>query len=516
VFSAANLTVWGYQDCARQPENGAYGAALPRLLLRHLPRHYTFNSVYALFPFFTKEQSEKNLKKLKCYDQYDFKRPDANPTPIPLPINSLTAIQHVFSDCNQYKVVYGADMNALTNNRGFMLTYDEEEQHNEAKESIIWHALWPNRSDYDEFVSFFRDQTISLLKENSYTIDGVPGKRVDIVNNVINLVSVRYAADYMMGFPLKTKKHPEGLLTEQELYKVLMLLCTSVFINVLPENGWLLRSGAKKVSALTNEIIKKSLIASNPRSSIFGFAARMIFSEEQRRCYPFMRRLAKLGMDMDTMVANVIGLTVGSTVNYAQAVTQVVDFYLDDERAPEREEIAKLVHKDDSKSMELLRGYVREAMRLRPQFPGLFRKAEQADQIPCGDGTILSVQAGDLIFASFLNAQQNPVDFLDPQVVDPTRPKANYHNQGNGFHRCPGVDFVEQTVPEMVKAIFKLKNLRRAPGVAGKMAGFYADQMDIGTKNRLYLTNTGQVSPWPGSLTVIYDDEHVGNGSAVY
>lgn len=39
--SAANLTAWGIQDCARDPDNGAFGAALPKLLFRHLPRHYT-------------------------------------------------------------------------------------------------------------------------------------------------------------------------------------------------------------------------------------------------------------------------------------------------------------------------------------------------------------------------------------------------------------------------------------------------------------------------------------------
>ena len=40
IITAANLTAWGFQDCARDPNNGAFGAAIPRLLFRHLPRHY--------------------------------------------------------------------------------------------------------------------------------------------------------------------------------------------------------------------------------------------------------------------------------------------------------------------------------------------------------------------------------------------------------------------------------------------------------------------------------------------
>ena len=39
-YTPWNLTSWGYQDCVRDPDNGAFGAALPRLLMRHLPRHY--------------------------------------------------------------------------------------------------------------------------------------------------------------------------------------------------------------------------------------------------------------------------------------------------------------------------------------------------------------------------------------------------------------------------------------------------------------------------------------------
>lgn len=58
-----------------------------------------------------------------------------------------------------------------------------------------------------------------------------------------------------------------------------------------------------------------------------------------------------------------------------------------------------------------------------------------------------------------------------------------------------------QVIPEIVKIIFSLKNVRRAPGVAGRMAGFTANL--FGTDNRMYLTDTGNVSPWPGSLTLV-------------
>ena len=77
--------------------------------------------------------------------------------------------------------------------------------------------------------------------------------------------------------------------------------------------------------------------------------------------HTFLGKLAESGRPTRELVAEVVGLAVGSSVNYAQAAAQVVDFYLDGARANERAEIQKLVQKTDAESAELLRGYVREA-----------------------------------------------------------------------------------------------------------------------------------------------------------
>ena len=45
-------------------------------------------------------------------------------------------------------------------------------------------------------------------------------------------------------------------------------------------------------------------------------------------------------------------------------MTQVVDLYLNDDRAAERADIISLSKKNDAASMERLRGYVREGMRM--------------------------------------------------------------------------------------------------------------------------------------------------------
>lgn len=108
------------------------------------------------------------------------------------------------------------------------------------------------------------------------------------------------------------------------------------------------------------------------------------------------------------MVANVVSIAVGSSVNYSQAAAQVVDFYLDESREKERADIVALCNRDDADAKELLKGYVREAMRMNPQFGGLFRNVVEDDTIDQGPGLEpMQVKAGDLIFANFLSAHMN-------------------------------------------------------------------------------------------------------------
>jgi len=291
----------------------------------------------------------------------------------------------------------------------------------------------------------------------------------------------------------------------------LALLFTCVFINIDSEHWWALRSGALKVSDVVEGLIEQGLTNAAPQLSanvvvgVFTKLKETIWPSSRQDCPSFLTNLTASGRPMRDLAANVIGLAVGSSVNYSQAVSHIVDFYLDDSRATERAALIAVCKRNDAKSSELLKGYVREAMRLNPQFGGLFRYAVKEDVIPQGHGLPpVNVHPGDIIFGSYKNAHRNSDDFPDPLKVDPTRPLDNYELQGCGFHGCPGVAFVQEAVPAMLRVIFTLPGIRRAPGQAGKLAGFTLNQFE--TDNKMYITSTGQWGPWPGSLQIMYDD----------
>ncbi|KAF9039702.1 heme peroxidase [Hymenopellis radicata] len=439
-FTPANLTAWGYQDCERDPNNGGF------LLMRHLPRHYPYNSVYGCFPFFTPQKMKQSLTSQGIAANYTFDRPV--PAPEPKVLNTFTGIKYVFNDPTRFPTVY--DMKGLGNGYGFLLCFDQA-----AKCAL--HALFPTESALSQYRTWYRDSVTQLIKERSWKYDGVPGNYVDIVKNVINTTSVHWAADRLCGLPLKTKDNQNGLYTEQEVYDILTFL--SIGDN---EHGFSLRWAATQSGGVIQALIAKAVLEIAPQSApnaVLGFISnisRKLWPQSEKPCYPFLSKLSETGRPLNELVATVVGLAVGSSVNYAQAAVHVLDFYLDDSHEQERIQILKLVQSDDSKSTDLLRGYVREAMRFNPQFTGLWRDVAADAAIPQGTGL----------------PPMNALDFPNPMTVDPSRPVASYSLNGTGFHGCPGVTYAEQTIAEILKVVFKLKNVRRAAGDAGRLAGF--------------------------------------------
>ena len=54
------------------------------------------------------------------------------------------------------------------------------------------------------------------------------------------------------------------------------------------------------------------------------------------------------------------------------------------------------------------------------------------------------------------------------------------------------------TIVEIVKAVFQLKNLRRAPGDAGRLKRY--TEIINETETDFYVQRDGKSSPWPGSM----------------
>lgn len=100
-----------------------------------------------------------------------------------------------------------------------------------------------------------------------------------------------------------------------------------------------------------------------------------------------------------------------------------------------------------------------------------------------------------------VSAAKDPSHFPDPDAVDPRRPLGAYIFFGAGPHACLGRDLAQAGLVEMFRALFRLKNVRRAPGPQGELkkvprpGGFYVYMRE----------DRGAYFPFPCTMKVCYD-----------
>jgi len=186
--------------------------------------------------------------------------------------------------------------------------------------------------------------------------------------------------------------------------------------------------------------------------------------------------------------AQVFAAVVPTAALYSQYVVQVIDFYLDDDQRVAREEILRLATSTDENASKRIMAYVYEALRLRPPVTGVFRTATKADILD-----LVEVESGNLIFASIAAANLN---------VSSSGPDAANIITDFGAKGLLTSDFFELTVPAVLFAILRLKDLERGAGNSGRLIRFEEEM--YGTKAIKYINFEGLISPWADSLVVRY------------
>ena len=94
-----------------------------------------------------------------------------------------------------------------------------------------------------------------------------------------------------------------------------------------------------------------------------------------------------------------------------------------------------------------------------------------------------------------------PKEFPNPTTIDPNRPETSYNLNGAGFHNCAGVQYAVQTIAEILRVVFKLQNVRRATGDAGRLSGF--TEIVNETETNVFIKPNGVTTPWPGPMYLV-------------
>ena len=191
---------------------------------------------------------------------------------------------------------------------------------------------------------------------------------------------------------------------------------------------------------------------------------------------------------------------------------------------PEMHRISNLPSSEDTDA--LLLGYCMEGIRLAGTF-GSYRETAVDDVITEDDGRQVPVKAHDRVFVSFVSdphfpsncdthhaeevintellpkvgAAKDPNHFPDPESVNPRRPLDSYIHFGAGPHTCPGLDAAQTALTEMFRSVFRLKNVRRAPGPQGELKKVTRP----GDFHVYMREDRGAYFPFPCTMKICYD-----------
>jgi len=295
----------------------------------------------------------------------------------------------------------------------------------------------------------FAALTRSLVESKSIRHVGSTKRYVDVVKDVINLVPVYWIANEVLGLPLKTDANSHGSMREQTLYKRFADVADYVFLDTDAGAEFELRENSAKV---VEEVVKRvERHLTRLRDGLFSVHGIVntavdtvdgLWAGRNEHSDAFLKSLltAGAGTGVDVL-ANTLAMEVLSTAAlYSKALALIVDLYLDDGNQEARAEMVRLA--SGGTEMAVL-GQVRHAL---------------GNISPVGNG--------------------QPYGMMNTV-------------------------FFEKTSVEVLRVIFSLPGLVRAPGSSGILNKF--TQNGLGAPEQLYIDPAGKIGPWPASLVVQYN-----------
>jgi hypothetical protein len=503
-FNANTLTNWG-AALLQQTTPGAYGGVFPRLLFQGLPGGFTGTSTYALLPFYTPEAAKGIVQGNKALEKYDLKRP-LNDYDI-VSVQTQEGCKKVFADRDSFVVMYQAAIRNCTAGHDFMIGWDDAKKH-DARSNVL-HKIFFEEGFEHNITEFFTTNVRKQILKNS--VKGPKGRwSIDVVRDVTNIVPILWLAE-RFALPLKTQEQPKGLLSLHEAFTAYLVLFMYQSFNIMPANEWKLKEGAMKAAAPLRSIFETHLKTQTGRMEGFvDWMAKGSAFEVGPHADRIYHALADTKLPLGDQVGDCIGMGAPVAGNITQQASLLVDLFLKPGYEKYKERIVQLAHMDPASSDRELQGFVYEGMRHAGVVPGLPRIATRDVTVMDGVRGPVHIKKGHTVLIATSKAAMDPIAFPDPEILNPHRPFKDYTLLGYGLHFCFGARLVGPSIAATLREVFKLKNVRRAPGKQGRF--ITTEHKLAGITMRHYLDASSNESPIPTSLTLHYDDETVVNG----
>ncbi|KAF8316120.1 heme peroxidase, partial [Clavulina sp. PMI_390] len=468
-----NLTPFGFTEGNRNVNNAAYGGMLGRILHRALPNHYNATSVYTHFPLVTptgqKYSMDNVLKTNGVLDRYTIERPTPQ-----LPVKLITDAQAITDVVGiagpGYVTLYAKNITDIKLNKGFLAVVDDPVSFGKAT-TLLKQLITPTPDDLKKTFTWFHDRALALVRDKSLTLADPSKHTVDLVKDIFRLLPVHWSSSQVAGLPLKSTFDPSGIFFEQQMFLMLREIYTYIYTE--PENSLkipLKVKAAESVERLMRFIqysvteIKGGVIA-----GILSAAEHFIRGNKTEYNNAILKRFAGLNSPVPETASDILGLIATASVELSQSESiKHIDFL----QKALQDKIIALSASYSTDSLILLMGYVREALRLDPAVPGIYRKTKAISTLAGNN-----LDKDQRVYLDLAAIGQNEAAFASPANVDPNRPATAYSLlQADGVFKILGEEFVYGTAATTLQAVFSLKNVRRAGGKTGTLRRYVFSQ----------------------------------------
>lgn len=236
-----------------------------------------------------------------------------------------------------------------------------------------------------------------------------------------------------------------GKYITKELLEKLAMVKIEQTTNVLLIGWHILKGILKKMAGIPSRI---------PKDDVFSRMLRTSFAQQ-------------VEFDLIRVGVNAGGLLIGSIETTSQAVSQVIDFFIQQPELLARAKTA--AQQTDTKAFDNL---VWEALRYVPISPYMFRQTSQEYTLAKGTDYETAIPARTNVLVLTQSAMFDTFANTNPDEFNPDRTFYHNFNFGFGPHDCLGKYIGMEMIPEMVRQVLLLPNLRAASPIDYKKGPF--------------------------------------------
>ncbi|KAF2642870.1 fatty acid oxygenase [Massarina eburnea CBS 473.64] len=457
-YSPVLLTAFGFKE-ASTDDSPSGGGVMYKLLMRAFPDWYRGNSIYASYPFTVPSEMRRINKSLNQISDYSYESPRL--TTKPIIVTTWRGVNNVMLYSRSYTVPYGKALGQLGDFE-YMLNADTLAATEQRK--VISRAVYSPVASIDDFSRCITTITHDLIVRYSNKLRNI--YEFDATKNIAILSWTQFAAR-LFHIPLKDSKHPDANLTDRKLYELLSAIYIFIFVDTETTKSFAVRRNALKAYKQLVEAIKPVCEAVKLQS--IGKVLANIGGVELEKddmlpnhSIKVIQRLFEGGRSVDDVVGLVITLATSIVVLSAQAMTQMLDLFLQEPYFSKHwPEIQILSSNTSPTAPEQLRRYTLEALRLTSPVSGILRIASLNVTLNDGSNTY-AIKKGDSVVLDIATASRDASVFPDPAEITLDRPDECYIQCGYGSHTCMGRSITTAGLSEQLKLFGKLKALKRA------------------------------------------------------